>query len=70
MQGLPYTTECGGMSVLTNELGAIITSSPIVIFPTTTAPTPIHTLLPIMGVPFRFPLLSCPIVTPLCILQF
>ena len=50
--------------------GAIKTSFPIEIFPTIVALTPIQTSLPIVGAPFLTPLFSCPIVTPLCILQF
>ena len=62
----PNTIECEGISILTKEFGAIMTSSPIFMLPTITAPTPtpIHTLLPIVGVPFRLPRVSCPIVTP------
>lgn len=69
MQGLPNTTECEGTSTFTKLLGAIITSSSIVIFPTTAELIPIQTLSPITGYPFREPLLACPITTPLCMLQ-
>ena len=69
MHGLPNTTECEGTSTFTKLLGAISTSSPMVIFPTMAALMPIQTLSPIVGQPFRGPLFACPITTPLCMLQ-
>ena len=69
LPGFPITIEWSGTSKLTYELGAIKTSFPILILPTITALVPIHTSLPIIGVPFLLPLFSCPIVTPTAILQ-
>ena len=66
--GFPITTECDGTSKLTKVLGAINTSSPIVTLPTTVEFALIHTRLPIVGTPFRFPLISLPIVTP-CVIN-
>lgn len=65
MQGLPNTTECEGISTFTKLLGAIITSSPMVIFPTIAELIPIQTLSPIVGQPLREPLFACPITIPL-----
>ena len=58
------------MSQLTYEFGAINISSPIVILPTIVAFMPIQTSLPMVGAPFRVPLLDWPIVAPLWILIF
>ena len=63
LQGFPITIENAGISIFTYELGAIKTLSPIFMLPTITDPVPIHTLLLIVGYPFRSPLLACPIVT-------
>lgn len=54
-QGLPITIEWLGTLQLTYELGAINTSSPITILPTTVALIPIHTSSPIIGAPLPFP---------------
>lgn len=64
-QGLPNTTECEGIFTFTKLFGAISTSSPMVIFPTTAELIPIQTLSPIIGQPFREPLFACPITIPL-----
>ena len=58
------TTEWLGTSKLTNVLGAINTSSPIIIFPTIVEFALIHTLFPMVGTPALFPLTSLPIVIP------
>lgn len=55
MHGLPKTTEWEGTSTFTKLQGAMSTSSPMVMFPTIAALIPIHTWLPITGVPFRAP---------------
>lgn len=70
VQGFPKAIEFEGMSWLMKELGAMRTFDPIVILPTITALTPIQTLSPMVGTPFRGPRFSCPIVTPLWMLQF
>ena len=67
--GFPITIEWSGTSKLTYDNGAINTSLPILIFPIKIEFAPIQTLFPITGVPFLFPLFSCPITTPVAILQ-
>ena len=69
IHGFPKTTLWLGTSQFTKVLGAINTSSPIWICPIIVALTPIQTSLPMMGAPFLLPRFSCPIVTPLWILQ-
>ena len=54
--GFPITRELSGISVFTNEFGAINTLFPTFIFPTITEPVPIQTLSPIVGQPFKLPL--------------
>lgn len=68
--GFPSTILLLGISQLTYEFGAINTLSPIVILPTNVAFIPIQTSLPIVGTPFRVPLLDWPIVAPLWMLMF
>ena len=59
-QGMPTTVEFGGTSFTTTELAPIFTLSPIVMSPSTAAPEPTTTLLPIVG--WRF--LRCNDVPP------
>lgn len=76
---MPPTITFDGIFFCTTELGAIITLSPIKIFPTILTPGPIHTLLPIVGTPSGVepttspgynlqlsPNLACALITILC----
>jgi hypothetical protein len=49
LAGLPKTMLFEGTSKFTYAFGATNTLSPMVIFPTNTAPQPIQTLFPILG---------------------
>lgn len=52
--GIPDTTEYGGTSFTTTELGATIELSPIVTFPITLHPVANSTLFPIHGISSAF----------------
>ena len=58
------------LSKFTKLNGAINTSFPIFMLPTITAFVPIQQLSPIIGVPFRLPRFSRPMVTPVARLIF
>ncbi len=64
LAGLPKQILCEGTSKLIYELGATITSLPIVTIPIMAAFAPIHTLSPMQGAPHLTPLRLLPIVQP------